>query len=99
MGKINYKKRPSGMSKREYAAQQMGGTLNYKTGKISVPVKVPKASSVKATPKPTPSGGFASTTEKDGVYNGYYVVNGVRYHSTGSGFIDLLNQQKQTGDA
>src|SRR5574343_693500 len=29
----------SGLSKREYAAKQAGGTLNYKTGKISTPAK------------------------------------------------------------
>lgn len=52
-----------GLSKREYAAKQAGGTLNYKTGKISVPK--PKTS----TPTKTQSGssslsGIKSLNEK-----------------------------------
>jgi hypothetical protein len=35
MAKIDYSKRPKGMSKREWEAQQSGGVLNYETGKIS----------------------------------------------------------------
>lgn len=38
-------KKRGGLSKREAAAAKVGGTLNYKTGKISVPVKT--------APKPT----------------------------------------------
>lgn len=38
-----------GLSKREYAAKQAGGSLSYKTGKISVPVK--KTATVKSSSK------------------------------------------------
>jgi hypothetical protein len=38
-----------GLSKREFAAKKAGGTLNYKTGKISVPSK--KSSGSSNTPR------------------------------------------------
>lgn len=39
LSSIDYKKRAKGQSKREYAAQVLGGKLDYKTGSISVPAK------------------------------------------------------------
>ena len=41
LNSLDYSKRARGQSKREYAAQQLGGTLNYKKGSITVRKKVP----------------------------------------------------------
>jgi hypothetical protein len=42
LSSIDYSKRGKGVSRREYAASQLGGKLDYKTGKISVPAKQTK---------------------------------------------------------
>lgn len=41
LSSIDYSKRAKGVSKREYAASQLGGKLNYKTGQISVKKSTP----------------------------------------------------------
>jgi len=48
--KIDYSKRSSGTSKREYQASQLGGTLDKKNNTISVRRKSPTSSGVKAGP-------------------------------------------------
>lgn len=53
-------KERGGLSKREYAAKMSGGTLNYKTGKISTPAKKSSSSSSKKTSDP-----FAKYTSMD----------------------------------
>lgn len=51
------------LSSREKAAKKAGGTLNYKTGKISVPVK---KSPVRSTSTSKPSGKVAIASNADG---------------------------------
>lgn len=51
------------LSSREKAAQKAGGTLNYKTGKISVPVK---KTPVRSTASSKPSGKVAIASNADG---------------------------------
>lgn len=62
------------MSKREYAAQQAGGTLNYKTGKISVPAK--------KTSTPSKTSDSRGTPDAYGVYpDGSYDIDGKTYQT------------------
>ena len=81
-----------GLSKREFAAQKLGGALNYKTGSVTVRKSAPRSTSISS-----------GNNLKDGEYGSYYVVGGKRYETKPTGgltgnFGDYLNNLTSGGN-